>query len=462
MRGPDELAELRRAAREIFAEALADADAARAVRQSLRLEGARLSIAGDVFDLGDAPAHVSGDAGARVSGDARGRVYSVAFGKAAHAMASALDSVLGERLAGGVLSAPATQAHATRLARWQTFAGGHPVPNEESLLAARAAFELLARADREGALVVFLVSGGGSAMLEAPADARLTLEDLRDANRALVGCGASIAEINAVRRALSSVKGGRLAARAPHAAQLSLVVSDVNKGEEANVASGPTYPAPDDAREAAEVLARYRLDALLPPRIVRAVEGARARATPDDATGAPRKYQVLLDNERAVERAARLARERGFAVEVARDLVEQDVSEGARALVARLVELRARERDARGVCLVSGGEFACPVRGAGVGGRNSETALRCALEMEGGNLRMVALSAGTDGVDGNSAAAGAFADDMTVRRAHELGLDARRFLDASDAYTFFDALGDALVTGPTGTNVRDLRIMLAS
>lgn len=443
------LKELRRAAREIFAEALADADAGRAVRDALRLEGSRLVIKDDEFDLGASGA----------------RVYSVAFGKAAGAMASALDSVLGERLAGGVLS---THAGGPRLMRWQTFAGGHPYPNEESLRAARAARELLASADEESALIIFLVSGGGSAMLEAPADESMTLEDLRDANRALVSCGATIAEINSVRRALSAVKGGRLASLAPRAAQVSLIISDVNLGDEANVASGPTYPARADAPDASRVLARYSLDALLPARVLRALETSLPTTTPADTSRAPRRHFVLLDNARAVERAARAARARGFAVEVERDLVEQDVDEGARSLVARLIKLHAREgAKGRGVCLVSGGEFACPVRGAGVGGRNSETALRCAFEMAafaGGGSRpahVVALSAGTDGVDGNSPAAGALADETTLGRARNMGLDARGCLEASDAYTFFDALGDALVTGPTGTNVRDLRVMLA-
>ncbi|HYN84307.1 MAG TPA: DUF4147 domain-containing protein [Pyrinomonadaceae bacterium] len=442
MRGHEELATLRRAAREIFDEALADADPARATRDAVRLEGSRLLVAGDAFELNDS------------------RVYSVAFGKAARAMASALDSALGARLAAGVLSAPASEH---RLARWQTFAGGHPVPNEESLRAARAAFELLARADAEGAPVIFLVSGGGSAMLEAPGDARLTLEDLRAANRALVACGAPIAEVNAVRRALSAVKGGRLAARAPRSPQASLVVSDVNAGEEANVASGPTCPAPADSPDPAQVVARHGLDSLLPARVVAVIRDARARAPAHDDARAPRAHHVLLDNARAVGRAARAARERGFAVEVARDLVEQDVAEGSRSLVARLMEFRERvgAQAARGVCLVSGGEFACRVRGDGVGGRNCETALRCALEMGTTDLRMVALAAGTDGVDGNSPAAGALADSTTLTRALEKRLDPRRFLEASDGYTFFDALGDAVTTGPTGTNVRDLRIVLA-
>ncbi|HEV2763274.1 MAG TPA: glycerate-2-kinase family protein, partial [Pyrinomonadaceae bacterium] len=303
----DALTRLRRAAREIFGEALAASDAGAAVRRSVRLEGGRLLFAETEFDLRLRPP----------------RIYSVALGKAAWAMASALDEVLGERLSGGVVSCvpplfvnstanltPADSEDRTRLAdaldaragdarderrdtlpegvslskRWRVFAGGHPVPNEASLAAARAAFGLLRRAEEDargpcGALVVFLVSGGGSAMLEWPRDESLTLEDLREANRRLVACGASINEVNVVRRALSSVKGGGLARRAPHAAQVTLVVSDTNAGDEASVASGPTFPTPPGADALRTILSRYKLETLLPARVLDALK----RLGDDDA-----------------------------------------------------------------------------------------------------------------------------------------------------------------------------------
>ena len=383
-------------------------------------------------------------------------------------MAQALSEILGDYLAAGVISAPSIDCSFN--ARWQVFAGGHPLPNEASLAAARAAFDLLARANDQSALVIFLISGGGSALLEWPRDESATLADLREANRALVGCGAEIAEINAVRRAFSGVKGGGLAARAPHAAQVSLIISDVPIGEEYAVASGPTLPPPANAPDAARVIARYQLDKHLPASILRSIKQQQASgAEPPHA--AFRRHYLLLDNRRALEAAAAAARRQGFAVEIAEEIADQPISDGCAASLARLADLRRRTPIDRVACLLSGGEFSCPVRGAGIGGRNSETALHCALEMDAARAyepqsdmespRRVALSAGTDGIDGNSPAAGALCDDLTIARARALGLDASRFLNTSDAYTFFHSLGDAIITGPTGTNVRDVRILLA-
>ena len=421
--------------------------------EAVRVEGGSLRVFGEQFNL-------------------RGRhakIYSVALGKAAAAMASALEERLGDALAGGVLSAPPSDLKLSK--RWRVYAGGHPLPNAASLESARAAFELLDEADASSALVVFLVSGGGSAMLELPRDARVTLEELREANRVLVSCGAAIDEVNAVRRVLSSVKGGGLSLRAPRATKLTLIISDVPRGRERDVASGPTLAPDTDSADALEVVARYDLDSKLPRSIRRALEESAATRTHVDEGEPSSSQYVLLDNDSACEAAGVSARARGFAVEMAREVSEQPVDEGAVLLVSRLFEAYAREESkSRGVCVISGGEFACPVRGVGTGGRNSETALRCAFEIEKAlresNGRatprgVVALCAGTDGVDGNSPAAGAIAFDTTLRRARERGLDAAKSLEESDAYTLFDALGDAIRTGTTGTNVRDLRILLA-
>ncbi len=456
------------AAREIFDEALRSVDANDAVRRAVRLEGSHLKIVNTTLDLADS----------------RAGVYAVAIGKAARPMASALSEILGEHLTAGVITAPSakhsqTSAGAERESAaatltdnsfsdcWRVFEGGHPLPNRESLKAARAAFDLLRRANQERAIVIFLISGGGSALMEWPRDEETTLEDLRMMNEALVSCGADIAEVNAVRRAVSQIKGGGLAGRAPHCAQVSLIVSDTGSGREAIVASGPTFAPPMDAPKAEAIISRYKLEASLPEAILRAIQHPVKKTVPTFEHPL-REHYVLLDNEHALTRAAEAARSRGFTVEIARDVIEQPIAEGCSLLLSKLLELSHRaSAPRRGVCLISGGEFKCPVRGSGTGGRNTESALRWAIELDdldkdqAGNSHLVALSAGTDGIDGNSPAAGAISDETTIRRARQLNLDAHRFLDESNAYTFFQLLNDAIITNPTGTNVRDLRILLA-
>lgn len=471
--------DLRLAARGIFDDALKSVNAYAAVRKAVELEGTRLNIVSKSFEL----AH---------SSRGRGGIYTIAIGKAALSMATALDHILGDRITAGLLVGPAqrqTQGSNRKPSildssfrtRWRVFEGGHPLPNKASLEAAHAAFALLRHAEAERALLIFLISGGGSALIEWPRDERIALRDLRAANRVLVSCGATIAEINAVRRAFSAVKGGGLAACAPHADQVSLIVSDTSAGEETTVASGPTFDPPVDAPVAQSVVERYNLASSLPASILRAINqtananmGARARAIA--SRRAIREHYVLLDNRRAMEAAARAARRRGFIVETARDICEQPVAEGCSQMLSRLLALYPGRNlrmpdEGRSVCLISGGEFSCPVRGRGVGGRNSETALRLAIEMDrrahaerddpSRPMSIVALSAGTDGIDGNSPAAGALSDQETLQRSSSRGLDAQHFLEQSDAYSFFDALGDAIVIGPTGTNVRDLRVLLA-
>jgi hydroxypyruvate reductase len=454
--------DLRRAAREIFEIALRSVDAGDAVRRAVRLEGSRPTILETTVDLSAS----------------RAGVYVVAIGKAASPMAIALDEILGDKIAGGVIADPSLNQTSHTLSPrinnlnsgWRAHEGGHPLPNEASLTAARDSFDLLRRANDERAPVVFLISGGGSAAIEWPRDAQTTLAELREANRILVSCGASIAEINAVRCAFSAVKGGGLAARAPDAQQVSLIISDTGRGQESIVASGPTYELSPDAPDATSVIARYNLAERLPASILRAVNHPR-ETIKESRLRQLRSHYVLLDNDSALKAAADEAQRRGLMVDIARDISEQPIAAGCTEMLSRLLALQQRAaREGRIACLISGGEFACPVRGEGIGGRNAETALRCAIEIDelhndkqdnAGFARLALLSAGTDGIDGNSPAAGAVVDETTVRRAREMNLDARSFLDGSDAYSFFNALGDALVTGPTGTNVRDLRILLA-
>jgi glycerate 2-kinase len=452
------------AARQIFTRALKAVDANTSVRNAIRVDNSRLVIGDTTFDVGSGPSEI----------------FAVAVGKAAFQMAMALDEILGNRLSCGVVSGTipntlcqddeASAISNTFAKRWRVFRGSHPLPTEESLAAARASFELLERANKRGALVIFLISGGGSSMIEWPCDKQTTLADLRLANHRLVTCGATIAEVNAVRRTFSEVKGGGLSRRAPLADQISLIVSDTAVGEDWNVASGPTLTPPSGAPDARSVVESYELASQLPESIRRAIERGTAKKA-DQSPAGIRHHYVLLDNTRVIAEAAAAARAREFTVEIARDITEQHVTEGCDRLLMRLRELRRRAGRERIICVISGGEFKCPVVGAGVGGRNAETALRWAIDLDArpdrpalsSTLpRLVALSAGTDGIDGNSLAAGALADELSLTRARLIGLDAQGSLEASDAYTFFEALGDTLMTGATGTNVRDLRVLLAS
>ncbi|MFN2578525.1 MAG: glycerate kinase [Pyrinomonadaceae bacterium] len=458
------LTQLRITAREIFDQALKAIDPMVALRDRASLVGSHLRVGDLSIDVGNR------------------KIYAIAIGKAARRMAAALDEILGDRLARGIITSNDSGFNITRLpSRWTAFLAGHPEPNESSLAAARASFDLLDRASQEQALLMFLVSGGGSAMIEWPISPDISLEDLRTANRVLVNCGASISEINSVRREFSAIKGGRLAGRAPDCDQITLTVSDVPEGEERNVAAGPTLASPGKGPNRHDVIARYDLGALLPPTIVHAIK----RAKPLRPTAAPTyDHLLLLSNSNALQAAADVARKRGFITEIASDISDQPIREGCDLLVERLDTLARRHRKKAGnrlesgfappvrpgadseqsdaqVCLISGGEFACPVQGSGLGGRNLESALRLA-KSHLLSFDTVALCAGTDGIDGNSPAAGAIVDGTTFARAKAIGLDADDFLRRSDSYSFFVALGDVIATGPTGTNVRDLRILLAS
>jgi hydroxypyruvate reductase len=433
--------ELRGAAREIFNEILRANDPFSAVCQAVHFQDAELRFCDLSVNLKDR------------------RVYSIAVGKASARMAVALDQLLRDKLTAGIITSSAAALSQIKLSpRWQQFRGGHPEPNEQTLAPAAAAIELLGRANQERALVIFLISGGGSAMIEWPINQSISLANLRTANQALINCGASIAEVNSVRRAFSAVKGGRLAARAPNCDQITLIISDVPAGEERNVASGPSLSPPDGAPSALEVIERYRLRDELPEQIVRAIESCETSPIP--RPNSTEKYFVLLDNQSALNAAAAAARERGFAVHIAKEISDQLIAEGVAALPEQLSGLRAANPH-RKVCLISGGEFSCPVKGDGRGGRNLETALRLAMSERFGSANIVALCAGTDGLDGNSPAAGAIIDATTLDRANKIGLNAEDYLRRSDSYSFFAALDDVIITGATGTNVRDVRILIS-
>jgi glycerate 2-kinase len=313
-------------------------------------------------------------------------------------------------------------------------------------------------AQSAASLVIFMLSGGGSSMVEKPIDDEISFDDLIATYRALVLSGAPIAEINAIRKHLSSVKGGRLAQAAFPAQQVSLLVSDVPDNAPDALASGPTMPDSTSVEDCYRVAEKYDLLPQFPASSRELFERHALDETPksDDQAFYRSRWWTILSNQTALDQAKAAAEKARFVVHVDNSCDDWDYERASDYLLERLRELR---KESERVCLISGGEVTVKVTNGGVGGRNQQFALACAAKIAGEKITI--LSAGTDGIDGNSPAAGAVADGSTAMRAQSSGLDARVALAKFDAYPLFSELGDAIETGPTGNNLRDLRILLA-
>jgi hydroxypyruvate reductase len=308
-------------------------------------------------------------------------------------------------------------------------------------------------------LIVYLISGGASSIAEKPISPNISLPDIVATYNALVHSGAPIAEINAVRKHLSALKGGRLARAASGTHQLSVLVSDVPDDSLDALASGPTMPDTTTVADCYEIAKRYGLLPLLPLPVHSLFQQRLLQETPKphDTTFSRAQYLTVLSNETAVHAAVERAALAGFAVEVDNSCDDWDYQDAADHLLRRLRELR---RGVSRACLISGGEVTVKIDGrAGVGGRNQQFALYCAQKIA--DEKLTVLSAGTDGVDGNSPAAGAVVDGSTVTRSKARGYNVATAATQFDGFPLLEAIDDAIVTGPTGNNVRDLRIMLA-
>ena len=429
--------EMRETALSIFRYALDEASIAKGFARHVHYERGILRVGEDLYDL-----------------HSYSRAQCISLGKAGHAMVEALTGQVGGALAGIVANPvePATQVRGFRY-----FRGGHPTPNAESVEAARAMLQAV-DALPASALVIFLISGGGSSIVEKPMDDEISLDDLAATYRALVHSGAPIAEMNAVRKHLSAVKGGRLAQAAYPAQQVSLLVSDVPDSTPDALASGPTMADSTTVEDCYRIAQKYELAAQFPPSTRELFEKHALEETPksDDPAFVRARWWIVLSNQAAVEQASIAAERAGLFVHFDNSCDDWDYDRAADYLLGKLRELR---KQASPVCLISGGEVTVKVRNGGTGGRNQQFALACAEKIVGENITV--LSGGTDGIDGNSPAAGAIVDGSTVERARALGLDVRGALSAFDAYPLFRVLGDAIEIGPTGNNLRDLRILLA-
>lgn len=391
------------------------------------------------------------------------RLVVVGAGKAGVPMARAAVEVLGDRLDEGHVVVPRGQADRVRGITFHE--AGHPIPDSAGVAGGRAVLDCVEGSD-EDTLVVCLISGGGSALLVCPAEG-IELGDLSATSRALLACGATIVEINALRKHLSAVKGGQLARAAAPARILTLVLSDVVGDPLDAIASGPTVPDSTTFDDCLEIVARYGLEEELPERVLRRLRAGAAGELPetpkaDDACFSRVDHLLVANNDRAVRAAAAAAQELDYVPCVLSTLVEGETREVAKVHSAIAREVRRSGRPVEPpACLISGGETTVTLRGDGKGGRNQEFVLAAALGLEGTD-GIVVCSVGTDGVDGPTDAAGAVADGGTVHRGAEAGLDAREHLDANDAYPYFRELDDLVVTGPTGTNVMDLRLLLVT
>lgn len=424
-------------------------DPARLVASALRVEG-------DVVVL-DAPG-----ARAAIPLSSLRKIHLVGAGKAGRAMGEAALAALGNRVAEGVIAVPRGTEGPSGPVRFA--AAGHPVPDIFSFAAAREILSLLERAG-EGDLVVAVVSGGGSAMLSAPA-VGITVEEKAETFRLLLRAGADIASFNAVRKHLSEVKGGRLARAARPAAVWALLLSDVPGDDPSVIASGPFSPDPTTFGDAIGVLERYGVFYAVPYAVRRHLaEGAAGALSetpkPDDPAFLGTTSALVGTSRTAMDAAARrMARERDAGptgIVLLPGTLRGEARECARSFCDRLRTAAEALSPGHAVAMIAGGETTVNVRGTGKGGRNQEFALAAALELAGQGA-MAVLAAGTDGIDGPTDAAGAYADGTTVARASALGLDPGAHLEDNDAYPFFEALGDLVVTGPTGTNVADLAI----
>ncbi|MBZ5686483.1 MAG: DUF4147 domain-containing protein [Acidobacteriia bacterium] len=434
--GESQFRAMRNAARSIFLEALLQASIAKGFDRHVQYERGILRVREDLYDL-----------------HSYSRVMVVSLGKAGHTMAEALAAQVGS-LAQGIVATPVlpdVQLHGFRY-----FQGGHPTPNAESIQAAGAMLRAL-EAQPASALVIFMLSGGGSSIVEKPIDDEISLDDLIATYRALVHSGAPIAEINAIRKHLSAVKGGRLAQAAFPAQQVSIMVSDVPDSTPDAVASGPTMPDSTSVEDCYRIAEKCDLLRQLPASSRELFERHTIEETPksDDPVFHKSRWCTVLSNQSAIEAASGVAERAGFIVHVDNSCDDWDYTKAADFLLNRARELRKQFSP---VCLISGGEVTVKVVNGGIGGRNQQFALACAEKIAGENITV--LSAGTDGVDGNSPAAGAIADGTTVRRARKAGFDPRTALEKFDAYPFFRRLGDGIEVGPTGNNLRDLRVLL--
>ncbi len=440
------LMELRAHARGIFMAGVKSADPVGGIKTNVRLRDDYLQIADRSYRLSNIR-----------------NILVVGCGKAAAKMALAIEDLLGDRVSGGIVVVK--YGYALSLERIKVVEAGHPIPDEAGVDGAHQIIELV-RTAGENDLVLFLISGGGSALLPGPADG-LTLAEKQRTTQMLLQSGATIQEVNAVRKHISKLKGGRFAKLVAPANLVSLILSDVIGDSLEAIASGPTVADSTTYGDCLEIMRRYDLTDKMPHAVVdllrRGAEGA-VDETPKTSDAIFHKVQnvIIGSNRAALNGAARQAETFGYQTRVLSSSVEGESLTVAKSHAALVKEIARRDQPLRlPACVISGGETTVTIRGDGLGGRNQEFALAAAVEIDGLD-GVIILSGGTDGTDGPTDAAGGIVDASTVQRGKARGLDATAFLARNDSYHFLKATDDLLITGPTFTNVMDLQVMLVA
>ncbi|MEW6375326.1 MAG: glycerate kinase [Thermodesulfobacteriota bacterium] len=443
------LDEMRKMAEAIFLKAISAVNPSEALKEFLRIQNGLLSV------------RISEDSEKCFDLNTFDRLFLIGTGKASASMSQAIEEIFGDRLTLGLITTK--YGHGLPLKKTEVIESGHPLPNQKGLEGAKKIQALLKESGPKD-LVIFLLSGGGSALLPFPAG-EIRLEEKQEVTQLLLDCGADIKEFNTVRKHISQIKGGWLARWAYPSTMLSFILSDVVGDPLDVIASGPTVPDPSTFEEAWEILEKYSLFKEIAPSIQKyLLSGRKGKVEETPKPGDvvfERVFNTLIgSNIIALRAAEKEASSLGLNTLILSSLIVGETREAARfhSAIAKEV-ISSGNPIPKPACIISGGETTVTIKGHGLGGRNQEFALAAALEISGVE-KVVLLSGGTDGTDGPTDAAGAIADNTTLKRAQSLGLGSKAHLENNDAYPFFQKLGDLLITGPTHTNVMDVRILL--
>ncbi|NIO04355.1 MAG: DUF4147 domain-containing protein [Proteobacteria bacterium] len=440
-----DLPSMKRDAIEIFNAAVSAVEPSAAVKRFLKAKGNTLTVSGHHYDLREI-AHI----------------YVVGAGKASAAMAKAIEDLMMARITDGAVTVK--YGYVADLRRIRLTEAGHPVPDENGVRGSERIVEVLRKATGED-IVIGLMSGGGSALTPLPVEG-ISLADKQTLTRSLLNCGATIHEINSMRKHLSRIKGGGLARLAYPALVINLMLSDVIGDPVEVIASGPCVPDPSTFKDCQEIVEKYGLSDKLPFPVLEYIrEGVEGRVPETPKPGDPlfEKVQntVIGSNIVAVKAAEKKAKQLGYHTRILSTFIEGETREVAKVHSAVAKEIHKTGNPVEPpACVITGGETTVTIRGSGLGGRNQEFALASVSEISGLDHTVV-LSGGTDGSDGPTDAAGAIADSTTWEKAKNSGLDPKAYLDNNDSHNFFEGVGDLLITGPTNTNVMDVRIILA-